>query len=576
VAGPAATSVVRFERLAGAMAGGPPALRLDGRLDNRGALLADAPPGERELDDAALLLARYHRLGEAFLDDVRGAFALALVDPARPLALAARDGMGNRAASYVLRREVFAVAVGPESGGAPALLELPGVSAELDAGRLAEYFAFDEVTTSASFFRDVRHLLPGEMLIVEPRAVRRRSLPRPRLDPRGEPASWEEVVESFSVLLRQSVERVLRGHQRAAVWVSGGLDSTPIAAHAARLLPGVAGESALAAVCWRVSDPAADDAPFVAEFSAHSGVPVAWVDCDDALVFADLARWPSHPASPEQTAYRWFHERSYARSRELGATLVLTGFSGDQLFLDARRWFWTLLLADGPGRAIDRLREVAERDGWPRTVRSEVVGALLPRRRRLRRSLPAWLTPAARSVLADRRPWPPDVARARRPRQAERTLALLEAHGEHLEAWYAGRHGLALAAPLRDFDLVQLLLAVPDHFLRQGVQTRPIVRAAIRGLVPETVRWRAGKASFREVLLRGLERQRLGFAPALLRSPQALWRGHVEAAAVERWLAGEVADDWARIGLLQCLFAELWRFTREGGDPAALTASSMS
>jgi hypothetical protein len=46
------------------------------------------------------------------------------------------------------------------------VLDLPGVSDELDRFRLAEYFAFDEISGPSSYFRDVRHLLPGEVLVV--------------------------------------------------------------------------------------------------------------------------------------------------------------------------------------------------------------------------------------------------------------------------------------------------------------------------------------------------------------------------------------------------------------------------
>jgi asparagine synthetase B (glutamine-hydrolysing) len=323
-----------------------------------------------------------------------------------------------------------------------------------------------------------------------------------------------------------------------------------------------------------VSDAAADDRSFIEAFSSQSGVPVSWIACDDAWVFADLASWPVHPASPEQTAYRWFHERSYARARALGADVLLAGFGGDQLYVDGRRWFWTLLRAEGPGRAIDRLRESADHDGWYRVIRSELVGALLPKRRRLRRPLAPWLTPTTRKALEEREPWPQDVASARRPRQAQRVLALLDANGAHLESWYAERHGLELAMPLRDFELAQFLLAAPDHLLRQGTETRPVLRAATRGLIPEPVRRRPGKASFYGVLLRGLERDKIAWAPALLRSPDALWREHVEADAVERWLAGDLSDDWDRIGLLQCLFAELWRFKRTGGELGSLVQPS--
>jgi asparagine synthase (glutamine-hydrolysing) len=509
-------------------------------------------------------------MGEHFLDEVRGPFAVALLDPSAGRCLAARDGMGNRVASYVLRDDVFAVAVGIDGGGAPQLLDLPGVSAEPDPFRLAEYYAFGEVTTSATFFRDIRELLPGELLIVEPHGVRRRLLPRPRLDLRLEPAAWEEAVEELATLMRASVARAMGGHDNVAVWLSGGLDSSPIAALAADLRPAAGAHSHVHGVSWRLTDEEGDERDFIAALSQRTGIPVSWVDCDDALVFADLPSWPVHPATPEQTAFRWFHERSYARARALGATVVLTGFGGDQLYTDARRWFWTLLLANGIGAAIDRVRDVARRDGWQRALRSEILSPLLPKNRRLRRALPAWLTIATRRLLAARDRWPEDLPRARRPRQAERVLALYDARGEHIESWYAAQHRLELATPLRDFDLVQLLLALPDHFLQQGTERRPILRDAMADLLPEEVRTRPGKASFHGVLVRGMEGGRLAWSAPLLRSSQALWHGFVEAKAVDRWLAGDVRDDSDRMGLLQCIYAELWRFKRAGGELRSL------
>ena len=78
-------------------------------------------------------------------------------------------------------------------------------------------------------------------------------------------------------------------------------------------------------------------------------------------------------------------------------------------------------------------------------------------------------------------------------------------------------------------------------------------------------------AAWRETY-RGLLPDRLRWSGPLLRSPEALWRGLVQPAAVERWVAGDVRDDSDRVGLLQCLFAELWRFTRAGGELEALAA----
>lgn len=548
-------------------------LRFAGRLDDRRELAAGSLAEERATSVEELLRARYARLGEAFLDGVRGSFALAVRDPSARRLLAARTGMGGQLASYVLRDDLFAVSVGLE--GAEPLLRLPGVSGELDRLRLEAFFAFDEVRVPTSYFRDVRNVAPGEMVVVDTSGVRTRYLPKPSLELRLQPESWEEGVELFAAALEGAVRRAVGDHRRVAVWLSGGLDSTPVAALAVRLLGSAAGGregSLLHGISWRVTDSQADEGAFVDAFSRGSGVPVAWVDCDDAVPFADFSSWPVHPDCPDQTGYRWFHERSYARSRELGATLVLTGFGGDSLYGDARRWFWGVLAAEGPGPAIDRLREVAERNGWPRTLRSELVAGLLWKGRRLRRVPHSWLTAETRRRLKGMPPWPPNVARARRPRQAERILSIIDADGEHQEAWFAARFGLEIATPLRDAGLAQLVLALPDHFLTRGLESRAVLRAAIRGLVPEMIRQRTGKARFVAVLLRGLEHQRLGWAWPLLRSPEALWRGIVEPEAVSRWMAGDVRDNSDRIGLLQCLFAELWRFTRAGGELATLAA----
>ena len=198
------------------------------------------------------------------------------------------------------------------------------------------------------------------------------------------------------------------------------------------------------------------------------------------------------------------------------------------------------------------------------------MSPLLPKRRSLRREPAAYLTPEARRLLANRPRWPPDVERARRPRQAERLLALLDAHGANVERYYAEPFGIEVRTPLRDPDLVEFMLAVPDHLLQQGDETRPVLRAASRGLLPESVRLRRGKAGFQAVLERGLAPENLRWAPALLLDPEALWRGFVEESAVRRWLEGRLAGEWDRLGFLQCLNSELWRYRRAGGDLAAL------
>ncbi len=506
-----------------------------------------------------LLLERYRAQGETFVDGLTGDFSLIVRDPRNDLTILACDGMGNGYLSYGWSEGQLVA--GPDDSAVVASMGQPSPISEK---RLAEFFTLAEVSGPDTFFKNVKALLPGEMLIFQARTVRRRWLRRPRLDLRIERASWEDYVEEFAELLGASVRRGLCGFDRVAVLMSGGLDSTPIAALASRCLSGGGSDSPVTALSWKLWDSRGDESSLVRATAERAGIDIEWIDCDDAVPFFDLANWPVHPSTPQQTAFRWFHHRSLVRAAELGHRLVLSGFCGDALYAHARRWTWDLLAAEGPGRVIDRLREVAAGVGWRRTLRTHLFGPLLPRAHGPKRRRLGFVTDRARQLLTSLPCWPPDLDTARRPQQAERALALLDARGENFERHYAEQFGLELRLPLRDFALVQYMLAVPDHLLLQGVETRPVLRSAVRGLVPEEVRLRKGKAAFVDVFDRGMATANLSWTKNLLLDPDALWRGFIEEAAIRSWVEATPSDRWEVMGYLHAIYGELWRRKRAG------------
>ena len=120
--------------------------------------------------DEAQLAALYERLGEHFLDSLPGGFAIVLHDPRRGRLFLASDGVGDRSVSYSLTGDWISAAWQDAD-----LQTAPGVSGALDAVRWSEYYANVEITTNRTFFADIRVVLPGEMLIIEPETVRRRA-----------------------------------------------------------------------------------------------------------------------------------------------------------------------------------------------------------------------------------------------------------------------------------------------------------------------------------------------------------------------------------------------------------------
>ena len=521
--------------------------------------MAGAGPAD-DLSDQ--LLARYREKGEFFLDGLTGAFAVQLLDPARDLVAIACDGMGNRSLAYSLSANRLVCS--PEAADLVETSSGAGFARPTGVLRWAEYFAYEELSGDETFFESVKTLLPGEMILFSKGAARRRWLPRPRLDLRTERAHWEDYVEEFAGLLEGSVLRCIAGLDRVAVLLSGGLDSTPIAALAARHLAPSRGRAAVTALSWRMSDPQGDESAYIRQAADHSGLQVEWVDCDDAMPFSDLPHWPVHPFDPGTDLLPLVSPAQLCPRRRAGKPRHPVWILRRCALHRRAQMGRDLLSAQGPGPAIDRLREVAAKIGWRRTLRSHIFGPLLPRRRGLRRELAPYLTESAQRSLGSRPRWPPEVATARRPRQAERLLALLDSHGAGVERHYTEAFGLEQRTPLRDFALVQFMLSVPDHLLQQGPETRPVLRAAVAGLIPEEIRRRRDKAYLSRVHDRGMESARLKWTRDLLLDPDALWHGYIEEPCVRSWVERSPVDNWGKLGYLQAIFAELWRRQRAG------------
>ncbi len=544
------------------LAEGPPGsavrIALDGALDE-----VDGRPVElAEADAAALLLERFRRLGAGLLTGVDGRFALALYDQSSRTAIVARDAAGEHALAWTATGDRFAAATGERD-----LLASPGVSTALDSDRLALYFGSEELAGDATFYSALRAVLPGEQVTWTDGKLARRALGAPSLAARLELPRWEDYVELFAERLRGAVELRLAGATRVAVPLSGGLDSSPIAALAARKLGG----ANVVALHWRLAQSEADELALAEAVAARSGVELRLVPGDDALPFADLDSWPVHPTTPEQTAYRELHRRTYAAAAAAGCDTLLWGFGGDSLYGHARRWLFDLARAEGVGRAIDALRAAIAARGLRRVLRGELLAPWLRGAERVApRGGAAWLTPEAAERLRRLPHWPVDLAAARRPAQALRLRALLDAHGCGVEASYAAEHGLRLHWPLRDRRLVEVALALPDHLLLRGAADRAVLRDATRDLLPEAVRTRCGKGNFAALALRGLAAARATWARPRLESPDALWRGFVRPAAIERWLTGPGATPGDELGFFLVLAAELWRERRAGApsEPA--------
>lgn len=182
-------------------------------------------------DDAALVVLACQRWGADAAARLNGGFAYAHWDPAAHRLVLARDALGTRPLYYVEHPQylIFASAI-------PTLLALPEVPRDLDDMVMAQYLTLEPQDHETTVYRHIRRVPPGGMLIVENARARKRLYWTLDAIPRIRFKRDDDYVMAARELLDRAVACRLPQEGKLGVHLSGGFDSSGLAATAARLL----------------------------------------------------------------------------------------------------------------------------------------------------------------------------------------------------------------------------------------------------------------------------------------------------------------------------------------------------
>jgi asparagine synthetase B (glutamine-hydrolysing) len=285
--------------------------------------------GRSPLDDAdataAELLARYRRLGDAFLDGLCGHFAVLLVDPRDRRAVLAR-APGGCQRWFVAERAgalLFSTRIADFAG-------LLGAALEVDRSLEDFLLAYEFLPGNRTLYRGVRALEPGRMLTWRAGELSERALPEP--DP------WPRRFESVDLTDEDTVASALHEAFTAAVTeqlpdsgpvgvLLGGVDSALIAATVSRLGREVHTFS------FRYDDPSYNQA-HTEELAQLFGLTHHWVPITPAVIRDGLLHYAQRfNQVVGQPHYVIASAHCCAAARDAGVLHVLTGDGCDGLFL---------------------------------------------------------------------------------------------------------------------------------------------------------------------------------------------------------------------------------------------------
>lgn len=174
--------------------------------------------------DTEVLVHLYEEAGEAMFAELHGMYAAAIVDRRNRIALVARDHAGMKPLYYREREGGFAFASEVRALIAGGLL-VP----EADWEELSGYFNYGYVPAPGCAFRGVRKLPPGCYLRWRDGVTQVRRHWRP---PEGAEPFYAEAPERLEALLRDATRSHLQGDVEVGCFLSGGWDSSIVAAMA--------------------------------------------------------------------------------------------------------------------------------------------------------------------------------------------------------------------------------------------------------------------------------------------------------------------------------------------------------
>lgn len=511
----------QFERQPLFSADGQCVLVNDGRLDNRAELtreLGILAAETRELPDSAYILCAYEKWDEDFARHLIGSFTFALWDAREQRLVLAKSAIGGPSLFYHSTSQTFAFATMPKG-----LFALPFIPRELNEQYLADYLAWAPKEPGASFYRNIYRLLPGHLLMVTCDGLKVKQFWQPDLKLEIRFPRDEEYVAAFDELFERVVRDQLRSTTPVGVMMSGGFDSTSVAATAARLLaregkrlttftevPRAGFDGAI------VKSRYADETPFIQAMARrYDNLDLNLIHTDGRVYLDDLDTFFDAAEIPfRNSSNRVWYEAILREAQRQGVRVLLSGgqgnltisWGGDGLMpqlLHGRRW----------GYALREARALARQGNARSTFRALIGQGIMP-------LLPAPLWFAVERVrhrndatLKSNPPWRaysainPEFAVAQKVDERARakghdfrfrptpdtrmirykTIVGTSGAGDGLVAGYQAMFGIDERDPTSDVRVVEFCLALPEEQCQHDGQTRWLIRRAMANRLPHEI-----------------------------------------------------------------------------------------
>jgi len=278
--------------------------------------------------DSETILHLYEEYGVKCLDHLRGMFAFCLWNTHTKQLFAARDRIGEKTLYYaqIPTGVVFCTEL-------KAILKNYLDKIQINGHALAESIRYNyPIDLKNTYIEQIKRLQAGEYALVDSNGLELHQYWKRELLPKFK-GTVEEAKTEILRLMRQSVGICLRSDVPVAVLLSGGIDSSAVAALAKET-----GREVHVITAGYKGQHDCDEREVAKRFATEKRLIYHEVELDATDfqdIFWEYSQYIDEPVCDLSSMSQW---ALYKKAKAMGFTVLLGGLGGDELFYGYREW----------------------------------------------------------------------------------------------------------------------------------------------------------------------------------------------------------------------------------------------
>jgi asparagine synthase (glutamine-hydrolysing) len=445
--------------------------------------------------DSEVLLVAYHHWGADCLQRFNGMWSFAIYDREKQILFCARDRFGVKPFYYTEHNGSLYF------GSEIKQLLAAGIKPVAEKGIVIDYLVLGlEEYDHRTFFKNIYRLLPGHKLVIDLNSGKRSIEKYYHLKISNQASGWdlETASSEYFSELQRSVKYRLRSDVRVGTCLSGGLDSSVIAALAARNYKHHSGESFHAITASSV-DQQNDEVVYAKQVADASGLNwhITRPSSGDFMdSINEVVKVQEEPFGSPSIFMQYFVMKE---ARRQGCPVLLDGQGGDETLLGYQRYYPAYLKSLSPVKKIQGLFKSSENSGLSigKLLQSYFyfTNAGLRIRRQEQRS--GFLKTECFEMM--NRALITEIADASGSISDLQILEITKSQLPHLlryEDKNSMRFSIETRLPFLDYKLVEMALSINNEYKIRNGYSKYILRTGAKGVVPDSILWRKNKIGF--------------------------------------------------------------------------------